>query len=61
MNDKYDWAIVSDNLSLTLFVLARNVTDFKLKYEKAVLKLLWKQQFYLPLPTYQKNDCVYSN
>lgn len=36
VNNLYDYAIVSDNLRLSLFVLARNVTEFFDKYNKSV-------------------------
>ena len=40
VNDFYDYAIVSDNKALTLFVLSRNVTDFFYTYNKDVLTSL---------------------
>ena len=38
--DKYDYAIVSDNKALTLFVLTRNVTEFYDIYNEKVLESL---------------------
>ena len=49
----------SDNLSATLFVLARNVENFRSSYNEEVLKILKKLKFYDPIPTYQSCDCVY--
>ena len=40
VNNLYDYAIVSDNLRLSLFVLARNVTAFFNLYNEDVLKSL---------------------
>lgn len=40
VNDLYDYAIVSDNLRLSLFVLARNVTSFFNLYNEQVLNSL---------------------
>lgn len=37
VSDLYDYAIVSDNFRLSLFVLARNVTNFYNLYDKKVL------------------------
>jgi lipocalin len=39
-NGQYEWAIVSDPLRLTLFVLARNRADFQSLYRHDVLKQL---------------------
>lgn len=61
-NDVYDWAIVSDNISQFLFVLARNVDLFNKKYSEQVLIILKELGFTgrkHPIPTYQKTDCVY--
>lgn len=62
---KYDWAVVSDNLSKFLFVLARDVKTFKSQYEAGVLETLKKQgftgAFTTPVETYQGDDCVYEN
>ena len=61
-NDKYDWAIVSDNLSAFLFVLARDVYTFNTIYETEVLELLEQYGFIgkrKPIKTYQHDDCIY--
>ena len=58
----YDWSIVSDNVSQFLFVLARNIDDFNKKYDEQILNMLNELGFIgrkQPLPTYQKDDCVY--
>lgn len=58
----YDYAIVSDNLSAFLFVLARDVTTFNNKYKDSVSKTLTDLGFSgltKPIDTYQESDCVY--
>ena len=58
----YDWAIVSDNLSLYLFVLARNVEVFISKYDAEVTQKLTELGFTgksAPVKTYHGKDCVY--
>ena len=58
----YDWAIVSDNLASTLFVLARNVATFESTYETIVLDKcveLGFTGFKAPIAIYQGTDCVY--
>ncbi len=60
----YDWAIVSDNLSSFLFVLARDATTFKTQYDAEVLALLNDlgfTGFTKPIATYQGADCVYES
>jgi len=60
----YDYAIVSDNLSQFLFVLARDVKTFKTTYEKDVLATLQTLGFTgykKPIATYQEPDCVYES
>merc|ERR1719498_1563129 len=52
----YDWAIVSDNLSYFLFVLARNPQEFKDKYDSEVQGILSDLGFTghtKPIETYQ--------
>ena len=61
-NDLYDWAIVSDNLSAFLFVLARDVSTFNSKYKESVYAELTKLGFTgrtAPIDTYHGADCVY--
>ena len=45
VNDYYEYSIVSDNLALSLFVLARNVDDFYNKHNDNVLKSLDSFEF----------------
>ena len=61
-NGLYSWAIVSDNLSVFLFVLARDVEEFNEKYDEEVSSLLTDLGFVgrsAPIPVYQGTDCVY--
>lgn len=62
--DQYPWAVVSSPFKLQLFILARNVNEFREKYEEEVLKLVKDQGFdkdlNKPLETYQGDDCAYS-
>jgi len=60
----YDYAIVSDSLSLFLFVLARDVTTYNAKYRSSVSKTLIELGFTgikAPIESYQKSDCVYES
>jgi lipocalin len=45
VKDQYEYAVVSDPLKLTLFVLARNVTKFLDKYNRNVTDYLTEQGF----------------
>jgi lipocalin len=61
-NNLYDWAIVSDNLSYFLFVLARDVNTFNSVYKEDVYAELTKLGFTgrtAPIDTYHGTDCVY--
>jgi lipocalin len=61
-NNKYDWAIVSDPLKAFLFVLARDVDQFKKKYDKEIKKKLKAYGFTglsAPIETHQGKGCVY--
>jgi lipocalin len=40
INDEYQYSIISDNNKISLFVLARNVTDFYNKYNNNVEEIL---------------------
>lgn len=40
LNDVYEWAVVSDPLRVTLYVLARNVSRFKNEQEVAARKVI---------------------
>ena len=59
----YQYSVVSDFSLYSLFVLARNVTEFKMTYEEQVLAKLKEQGFTKffdkPKETYQGEDCVY--
>lgn len=58
----YQWSIVSDESSATLFILARNPATFKTKYEKAALRKAAKLGFVgdnKPVKSYQEKDCLY--
>ncbi len=59
----YDYAIVSDNIGLFLFVLARNVTEFNELYDAEVQVTLTELGFVgplAPIPTNQSADCIYN-
>jgi lipocalin len=61
-NNLYDWAIVSDNLSYFLFVLARDVETFNTLYKEDVYAELEALGFTgrtAPIDTYQGTDCIY--
>jgi apolipoprotein D and lipocalin family protein len=61
---QYDYAIVSDNLSLYLFVLARDVQTFNSKYKASVSQKLTALGFTgktAPIDTYHGSDCVYES
>ena len=59
----YEYSVVTDNSDTNLFVLARNVTEFKMKYDAEVLSKLESQGFTKyynkPREIYQGTDCVY--
>ena len=61
----YQYSVVSDYVRFSLFVLARNVTEFKENYDAQVLAKLKEQGFTKffdkPKVTYQGNDCVYQD
>lgn len=62
--DQYDWAIVSDNFSAYLFVLARDVQTYNTQYKAEVSKKLTSLGFIgktAPIDTYQGSDCVYES
>jgi Lipocalin-like domain len=62
INNQYDWAVVSDEFAISLFVLARNVTEFQTNYEASVLNRLnglgFNQFYNTPIPIPQ-TDCTY--
>ena len=61
-NNMYQYSIVSDDKKLSLFVLARNVTEFYEKYDITVLNKLdtfgFNTYINKPIPTNQDN-CSY--
>lgn len=63
VEDQYDYAIVSDNVQLDLFVLARDVDRFFSLYDDSVLQSLTTMGFNTtingPQKTDQNNDCIY--
>lgn len=64
VNGFYDYAIVSDNLSAFLFVIARDPETYATKYDAEVQQLLVNLGFTglkKPIPTYQGSDCVYES
>jgi lipocalin len=60
-NGLYDWAIVSDNLSVSLFILARDYKRFDELYQSEVLSLAESMGFKNPIDVHQADDCVYSS
>ena len=62
--NQYQYSVVTDPLKLSLFVLARNVTEFKQKYDAEVLAKVKQQgftKFYdQPTDIYQGKDCMYA-
>lgn len=62
VNTQYQYSVVSDDLKLTLFVLARNYTSFFNLYAEEVLTWLFRNGFNgvinSPIPTPQ-DGCVY--
>jgi apolipoprotein D and lipocalin family protein len=46
---KYEWAVVSDEFKVSLFVLARNATKFAEQYNETVYSLLINEGFNGPL------------
>jgi lipocalin len=62
--NQYDWAIVSDNVSYFLFVLARDVATYNSQYKAEVDQLLVDLGFTgrkAPIDTYHGEDCVYES
>jgi len=62
VNDQYQYAIVSDEFRLTLFILCRNVTDFQMNYQDEVLNLaqsLGFENLNGPIPI-EQNNCTYA-
>lgn len=61
-NNQYDYSIVSDQFQFSLFVLARNVSDFYMRYNPQVLEYLqtngWNQSLNKPIQVPQIG-CTY--
>lgn len=57
-NNYYDWAIVSDPVKLSLFVLARDVDTYYNDYDDEVLEIL-NQYGFNNLITVSHEDCEY--
>jgi len=59
----YEYSIVSTPRKFLCWVLARDVTEFKAKYEKEVLAYLkangYNWFYNKPRPIYQGKDCIY--
>ncbi|XP_076075532.1 outer membrane lipoprotein Blc-like [Mytilus galloprovincialis] len=64
-DNKYQYALVSDNLKATLFVLARDPVVFKRDYEAEVMQFLKSEGFTSiinkPISTYHGADCTYNS
>ena len=63
INNEYQYSIVSDNLKVSLFVLARNVTEFYDLYDKDVKKSLEQYGFTKNINkpiVMEQIDCDYS-
>ena len=60
---KYPWAIVSDIGRLSVFILARNVKEFKENFEEEALskaeELGFDKFWNKPLKSYQPSTCEY--
>jgi lipocalin len=59
----YPWSVVSTPFRTSLFILARNVTQFRTQYQEQVLQLVRRKGFTSsnnkPLETYHGFDCLY--
>ncbi|XP_021380123.1 apolipoprotein D-like [Mizuhopecten yessoensis] len=64
-NNQYQYAVVSDNLKATLFVLARDPDEFKRDHEATVTQYLNDNGFTTPInkpiSTYHGDDCLYND
>mmetsp|Transcript_6423 Transcript_6423/g.10518 ORF Transcript_6423/g.10518 Transcript_6423/m.10518 type:complete len:170 (+) Transcript_6423:89-598(+) len=65
-NGMYAYTVVSDSSGQTMWVLARNVTEFFAVYDADVLLELEQLGFNdgnttVPVKTYQNGDCVYED
>ena len=61
----YQYAVVTNKCKLNLFVIVRDVAEFKRSYEEEVLTILKEQGFThfhnKPRETYQGSDCEYTD
>ena len=59
----YQYAVVTDNLQVTLLVLARDVETFKAQFDEEVTGWLAENGFThfwnKPIPTVQNTNCTY--
>ena len=55
----YDWAVVSDQNSYTLFVLVRDTRRFLKLYKQQIDAKLKELGFWGIIPVYQGPDCKY--
>lgn len=59
----YPWSVVSTPFRTSLFILARDVEQFRTQYQDQVLALVRRKGFTSssnqPLETYQGTDCLY--
>ena len=60
----YEWALVSDEVNVSLFVLARNSTTFVNEYESEILATVQSEGFTKawnkPVAVYQGSECEYT-
>jgi len=59
VNEQYEWAIVSDPILLSLFVLVRDIETFYEKYNAEVLTILENYKFD-DLVTVSHDNCTYA-
>ncbi|XP_077979534.1 uncharacterized protein LOC144434892 [Glandiceps talaboti] len=61
--EQYDYAIVTDNVSASLFVLARDRARYLSTYDADVSRWLrfngFNKPFNSPILSYQEDDCIY--
>ncbi|KAM7448660.1 hypothetical protein ABFA07_003352 [Porites harrisoni] len=59
----YQYAVVTDNFQIGLYVLARDVNNFRSQYDKEVLSWLadngFTRVYNKPVPTVQNEKCLY--
>ncbi len=61
---RYQWAVISDPLGASLFILARDVNEFQMRYQSKVLLEVGARGYIFPFNrpkiTYQGSDCNYT-